>query len=220
MSVTYTGCCCPLCCKQHLFTHCALTARNVSEVSMNNKGGTIKPAVCRPRGLKVARYIHYGLLGLRHVRDHAVRDDEQDEVLRAVHHCRCIPGMKRERQESQRSDEKAENACTSFRFLSTDFKHEFKRHSARIEQKDIIWLYFGKCDIQSFVPYEGQIDKISPTLCFSFDRSVFLSQSSPSTLQWYKMSLVINPCLKPHPLLLQSCNYVISNIWLLSLSEN
>lgn len=35
---------------------------------------------------KVELYIHDGFLGLRHVRNHAVRDDEQDEVLRAVGH--------------------------------------------------------------------------------------------------------------------------------------
>lgn len=31
-------------------------------------------------------YIDYGLLGLRHVCDDSVRDDEQYEVLRAVRH--------------------------------------------------------------------------------------------------------------------------------------
>lgn len=31
--------------------------------------------------LNLLLYIDYGLLGLSHVRDHAVGDDEQDEVL-------------------------------------------------------------------------------------------------------------------------------------------
>lgn len=50
--------------------------------------------------LSLVLYIDNGLLGLRHVGDDTVRDDEQDEVLRAVRDRRGVPAV----QEGKRSE--------------------------------------------------------------------------------------------------------------------
>lgn len=52
--------------------------------------------------ISLVLYIDNGLLGLRHVGDDAIGDDEQDEVLRAVRDRRGVPAVRRRRR-GQRS---------------------------------------------------------------------------------------------------------------------
>lgn len=73
--------------------------------------------------IKSVAYIHYGLLGLSHVCDHAIRDDEKDEVLRAVCHRWRIPGEMRghswdeQKRKQLIADEGCSLRCTANLFI-------------------------------------------------------------------------------------------------------
>lgn len=80
-------------------------------------------------------YIDYRLLGLCHVCDHAVRDDEEDEVLWSVCHCWRIPGTIRDGRSEGKQAEIKQTQTSLLQQVST-FHFNFYQY---------LKTWFGSC---------------------------------------------------------------------------